>query len=86
MDLNEELFIKNCEKFRKQIVKISLGVPLKMIGNSNLDGSYPVYIYKNMKFVKVISIGVSNNIRFDEEIAKLGATVWAYDYTVAPRI
>ena len=85
MDLNEELFIKNCEKFRKQIVKISLGVPLKMIGNSNLDGSYTVYIYKNMKFVKVISIGVSN-IRFDEEIAKLGATVWAYDYTVAPRI
>jgi hypothetical protein len=42
IDLNEELFIKNCEKFRKQIVKISLGVPLKMIGNSNLDGSYPV--------------------------------------------
>ena len=86
IDLDEELFIKNCEKFRKQIIKMSLGVPLKMIGKSNLDGSYPIYIYENMKAIKVISIGVGNNIRFDEEIANLGATVWTFDHTVAPRI
>ena len=86
IDLSEELFVQNCEKFRKQIIKMSLGVSLKMIGNSKLDGSYPIYVYEDMKSVKVISIGVGNNIIFDEEIAKLGATVWAYDHTVAPKI
>ena len=28
IDLDEELFIKNCEKFRKQIIKMSPSAPM----------------------------------------------------------
>ena len=86
IDPNNDRFIKNCQTFRKLVVAMSVEVPLKMIGKSNKDGSYPIYMYQDFKQIKVISIGVGNNIIFDKGIAKLGGTVWCFDHTVAPKL
>lgn len=86
IDPNNDKLIKNCQTFRKLVVAMSVEVPLKMIGESNKDGSYPIYMYQDFKQIKVISIGVGNNIIFDMGIAKLGGTVWCFDHTVAPKL
>lgn len=85
-DINNKISMQNCEKFREQLIKMSSDLPLKMIGSPEKDGSYPILTYQNFKKIKVISIGVGNNIIFDEGMSNLGATVWCFDHTVAPRI
>lgn len=85
-NINDEMLNQNCEKFKRQLIKMSTDLPLIMIGASIKDGSYPILTYENFKKIKVISIGVGNNIIFDEAISNLGATVWCFDHTVAPRI
>lgn len=74
------------DSFIHEIVKMTVGVPLKMIGNLRIDGSYPVVINKHLKNTRVISIGVGNNIVFDEGMASSGASVWMYDHTTKPKI
>jgi hypothetical protein len=74
------------DNFINEIVKMTVGVPLKMIGNLKLDGSYPVVINKQLRNTRVISIGVGNNIVFDEGMASIGACVWMYDHTTKPKI
>jgi hypothetical protein len=75
-----------CEKFRRLIVEMTCSVPLKMIGDNRKDGSYPIYLDTDFNSLNVISIGVGNNIIFDEGMAALGASVSCFDHTVAPRI
>jgi hypothetical protein len=76
----------NANNFIDLIVKMTVGVPLKMIGKLKVDGTYPVAKVKEIKNSRVISVGVGNNMIFDEGMASLGASVWLYDHTVHPRI
>ena len=69
-----------------QVIKMSIGVPLKLIGKLDLDGSYPIAQTKKISKTRVISIGVGNNIVFDKKMARLGASVWLYDHTTEPEI
>ena len=72
--------------FINLVIKMTVGVPLEMVGSLAVDGSYPIAKVKNLKNSRVISIGVGNNMIFDEGLASLGASVWLYDHTVQPRI
>lgn len=76
----------NAVDFINLIVKMTAGVPLKMIGRLNVDGSYPIAKVKDLKKSRVISVGVGRNMIFDEGLASLGASVWLYDHTVQPQI
>ena len=72
--------------FINLVIKMTVGVPLEMVGSLAVDGSYPIAKVKDLKNSRVISIGVGNNMIFDEGLASLGASVWLYDHTVQPRI
>lgn len=84
-DLNSDVITKRALKLLKQIQKMTCGVPLSMVGNSQLDGSYPIW-NQNLHETNVISIGVGNNIIFDKKLALLGAKVYMFDHTIAPKI
>ena len=40
----------------------------------------------NLDSINVISIGVGNNMIFDEGMASLGASVYSFDHTVTPKV
>jgi FkbM family methyltransferase len=82
---NNEL-VNICDEFRLLIVRMTCAVPLKMVGDRRKDGSYPIHINTNPESINVISIGVGNNMIFDEGMASLGATVQCFDHTVTPKI
>lgn len=85
-DPNDRYINLRAQKIINQISDMSIGVPLKLIGKLHLDGSYPIVKTKKIVRTRVISIGVGNNIIFDKKMAKLGASVWLYDHTTAPKI
>lgn len=82
---NDEL-ANICNEFRLLIVRMTCAVPLKMIGDRSKDGSYPIHIDTNLDSINVISIGVGNNMIFDEGMASLGASVHCFDHTVTPKV
>jgi hypothetical protein len=74
--------VKNIEKFISHIVSMTVGVPLELIGGIKSDGSYPIALANKLKTTRLISIGVGNNMKFDEDMASRGAQIWLYDHTV----
>jgi len=78
--------LRKITAFIKIILNMTTAVPLKLIGKLDEDGSYPIAIIDRLKKTRLISIGVGNNIRFDESMASMGVQVWLYDHTVNLKI
>jgi FkbM family methyltransferase len=78
--------VKHIEEFINCIVSMTTGVPLELIGSIKSDGSYPVALANKLKTTRLISIGVGNNMKFDEEVASRGAYVWLYDHTITATV
>ncbi len=85
-DPSNENTISNIGKFIKIVNKMTIGVPLLMVGGTSRDGSYPIAKNINPKKTCVISIGVGQNLIFDIGMAKMGYEVHMYDHTVVPKI
>lgn len=81
-EISKAKSLKNIEEFIDCIVGMTTGVPLELIGSIKSDGSYPVALTNKLKATRLISIGVGNNMKFDEDMASRGASIWLYDHTV----
>ncbi len=84
-DTNDNLINQRAQKIISVIKKMTYQIPLKMIGDINSDGSYPIWT-QNLLNSRVVSIGVGNNIIFDKGMSAFGALVFLFDHTTEPKI